>query len=154
MQILPDKGNSICCIVNNTVCLTKSEQNYYWISTRAHFSYKRIRRISCSSRLHKQSLNLCGTQSFFSTSLSLCVRVRARFFLLKTHTHQSPSLSFSLSLSLPLSLSHTCVCAFFLHTLALSVHSQVSFRLSLSLSRTHACVCSFLRPSRSLCTVK
>src|SRR4029434_10314759 len=79
MQIYPDKGNLICCIVNNTVCLTKSEQNYYWISTRAHFSYKRIRRISCSSRLHKQSLNLCGTV-FLSTSLSLSVCVRVFFF--------------------------------------------------------------------------
>src|SRR4029434_7577186 len=49
MQIYPDKANAICSIVNSTVCLTKSEQNSYWISTRAHFSYKRIRRISCSS---------------------------------------------------------------------------------------------------------
>src|SRR4029434_3497145 len=71
MQIKPDKGNSICCIVNNTVCLTKSEQNYYGISTRAHFSYKRIRRISCLSRLHKKSLNLCGSLSLY-LSLSVC----------------------------------------------------------------------------------
>src|SRR4029434_6475868 len=62
-----------CCIVNNTVCLTKSEQNYYWISTRAHFSYKRIKRVSCSSSLHKKSLNLCGTISLsLYLSLSVC----------------------------------------------------------------------------------
>src|SRR4029434_1585166 len=72
-----DKGNSICCIVNNTVCLTKSEQNYYWISTRAHFSYKRIRRISCSSTQTITSPITYVAQSF---SLSLCVCVRVFFF--------------------------------------------------------------------------
>src|SRR4029434_8467514 len=80
MQILPDKGNSICCIVNNTVCLTKSEQNLTITGlVQEHISVTKGSEES-PAQVHKQSLNLCGTV-FLSTSLSVCVR--ARFLLLQ-----------------------------------------------------------------------